>query len=68
MPSPNLKVEDLVLLKKFTLLTNQWSRARVHKVIFDKDNRVRCIEVRKPDGSILLRDVNSICKLERDLE
>ena len=28
---------------------------------------VRCLEIRKPDGVVLLRDVGSVCKLEVDL-
>ena len=48
-------------------MKNQWFRGRVVKVLPNKDGKVRCLEVRKPDGSVLLRDVGNICKLEVDL-
>ena len=34
----------------------------------NKDGRVRCLEVRKPDGSVVLRDVGNVCRLEIDFE
>ena len=49
------------------MVKNQWSRGRVHKIIPNKDGKVRCLEIRKPDGSVLLCDVRNICKLEVDL-
>ena len=49
------------------MVKNQWSRWRVHKIIPNKDGKVRCLEIRKSDGSVLLRDVRNICKLEVDL-
>ena len=67
-PQVNFKVGDLVLLRDYNMVKNQWSRGRVNKVILDKDGRIRCLEVRKPDGTVLLRDVRNICRLEVDLK
>ena len=30
-------------------------------------HEIRCLEIRRPDGVVLLRDVCSVCKLEVDL-
>ena len=67
VPQVNFKVGDLVLLKEFSVVKNQWIRGRVHQVLPNKDGKVRCLEIKKPDGVILLRDIGSICKLEVDL-
>ena len=66
-PRENFKVGDLVLLKEFNIVKNQWSRGRVNKVLPNQDGKVRCLEIRRPDGVLLFRDVGSICKLEVDL-
>ena len=66
-PQVNFKVGDLILLTEFSVVKNQWFRGRVHKVLPNKDGKVRCLEIKKPDGVILFRDVGSICKLEVDL-
>ena len=66
-PQQNFKIGDLTLLKDYSMVKNQWSRGRVHKTIPNKDGMVRCLEIRKPDGSVILRDVRNICKLEVDL-
>ena len=67
-PQPNFKEGDLILLKDFTMVKNQWSRGRIHKVIPNKDGKVRCLEIKRPDGTILSRDIQNVCKLEVDLE
>ena len=46
---------------------NQRSRGKICQTIPNKDGKVRCLEIRKPDGSVLLRDIRNICKLEVDL-
>jgi hypothetical protein len=66
-PHKNFKVGDLVLLKEYSIVKNQWFRGRVDKVLPNQDGKVRCLEIRKPDGVVLLRDVGSVCKLEVDL-
>ena len=66
-PQQNFKEGDLILLKDFNMVKNQWSRGRVYKVIPNKDGNVRCLEIKKPDGNILLRDVCNVFKLEADL-
>ena len=60
----NFKVGDLVLLKTTNLGKNQWDRARISDIFPGRDGKVRCIELRKPDGSLWLRSHRSICKLE----
>ena len=50
------------------MVKNQWSLERVDKIILNKDVKVRCLEIKKKtDGSVLLRDVRNVCKLEVDL-
>ena len=49
------------------MVKNQWSRGRVNKLLPDQEGKVRCLEVRKPDGVLFLWDVSNICKLEVDL-
>ena len=56
-----------MLLREYNMVKNQWSRGRVNKVLPNQDGKVRCLEVRKPDGVLLLRDISNICKLEVDL-
>ena len=69
-PQPNFKIGDLILLKDYTLVKNQWSHARVglHNIFPNKDGKVRCLDIRKPDGTILSRDICNVCKLESDFE
>ena len=67
-PQPNFKVGDLILLKDINLVKNQWSHGWVHKVIPNKDSKVRCLEIRKPDGTILSREIRNVCKLESNVE
>ena len=66
-PRDNFKVGDLVLLREYNIVKNQWSQGRVSKVLPNRDGKVRCLEIRRPDGVLLLRDVGNICKLEVDL-
>ena len=66
-PQKNFEVGDLVLLCEYSVVKNQWFRRRVVKSIPHKDGKVRCLEVKRPDGSIVLRDLSNICKLEIDL-
>ena len=49
------------------MIKNQWSRVYIQGLPW-KDGNVRCIKILKPDGIILSRDVQSICKLEVDIE
>ena len=63
----NFKVGDLVLLKDYNMVKNQWSRGRTEKVLPNQDGKVRFLELRRPDGVLLLHDVSSVCKVEVDL-
>ena len=56
-PQPNFKEGNLILLKDFTMVKNQWSHGRVYKVIPNKDGNVCCLEIKKPDRTILSRDI-----------
>ena len=49
------------------MVKDQWFRGRIVKLLPNKDGKVRCLEVRKPDGSVVLRDLSNVCKLEVDL-
>ena len=40
----------------------------IYRVLPNKDGNVHCVEILKPDGTILLRDIRSICQLEVDIE
>ena len=45
--SPQINFKgDLILLKDFTMVKNQWSRGHVHRVIPNKDGKVRCLEIK----------------------
>ena len=66
-PQTNFKVGDLILLKEYSIVKNQWFRGRVDKVLPNQDGKVRCLEIGRPDGVVVLRDVGSVCKLEVDL-
>ena len=48
----NFKAGDLVLLKNTKLGKNQWDRARISNIFPGREEKVRCIELRKPDGSL----------------
>ena len=67
-PRPNFKEEELILLKESSMVKNQWFRGRIYRILPNKDGKVRCVEILKPDGTILSRDVQSICRLEADVE
>ena len=67
-PRPNFKEGDLILLKESSIVKNQWSRGRIYRILPNKDGKVRCVEIIKPDGTILSRDVQNICRLEVDVE
>ena len=49
------------------MVKNKRSHGRAYKVIPNKDGKVRCLEIKKPDGTILSQDVRNVCKLEVDL-
>ena len=53
-PGKDFKVGDLVLLKVTDMIKNQWSRARITKILPNKDGFVRCVEVTKSDKSTYL--------------
>ena len=57
----------MVLLREYSVVKNQWFRGRIAKILPNKDGKVRCLEVRKPDGSVVFRDLSNVCKLEVDL-
>ena len=61
---PNFVVGDLVLLRESNMVHNQWCRACITRVIPHSDEKVYCLEVRSPDGSLWLRDIGNIYKLE----
>ena len=65
---PNFKEGDLILIKDFSMVKNQWSRGRICKIILNKDGKVRCLEIKKPDETILSQDIHNVCKLEMDLK
>ena len=67
-PKQNFKEGELILLKDSNFDKNQWSRSRIHRVLPNKDGNVRCVEILRPDGTILSRDIQSICKLELNVE
>ena len=50
----NFKVGDLVLLKTTNFGKNQRDPARISDIFPGRDGKVRCIELRKPDGSLWL--------------
>ena len=56
-----------MLLREYSVVKNQWFRGRIVNVLPNKDGKVRCLEVKKPDGSVVLRDVGSVCRLEIDM-
>ena len=56
-----------MLLREYSVVKNQWFKGRIVKELPNNDGKVRCLEVRKPDGSVVLRDVSNVCKLEIDL-
>ena len=64
----NFKEGELLLLKDSNLVKNQWSRGRINSVFPNEDDNVRCVEILRPDGNIILRDIQSICRLEFDVE
>ena len=66
-PQVNFKVGDLILLRDYNMVKKQWSRGRISKIIPNKDGKVRCLEVTRPDGAVLFRDVRNVRKLEVDL-
>ena len=67
-PRLNFKEGDLILLKDSSIVKNQWSCGRISKIIPNKDGKVHCLEIIRPDGTILSRDIQNVCKLEVDLE
>ena len=63
----NVKEGELILLKSPGMVKNQWSRGRINKVFPNTDGKIRCVEVRMPDGSLFLRDISNIYKLECEI-
>ena len=49
------------------MVKKQWSTGRISKIVLNKGRKVRCLEVTKPDGTVVFRDVRNVCKLEVDL-
>ena len=51
--TPNIKVDDIVLLKDNDVHRNQWPLGRISRVFLSKDDLVRKVEVRTViDGTI----------------
>ena len=60
----NFEGGELVLLQAHNLLKNQWPLVQINKIMKNRDRRVHCFEVRRPDGTIFTCDLSNICKLE----
>ena len=54
----------MILLKTSGMVKNQCSQGRINKVFPNADGKIRCVEVRMPDGSFFLRDISNVYKLE----
>ena len=67
-PQPNFKEGDLILLKYSSVVKNQWSHGCISKILPNKEGKVGCLEIIKPDGTILSQYIQNACKLEVDLE
>ena len=63
LPSRNLKIGDIILIKDETVKRGQWPLARVMEVMTAKDGYVRSARV-KTSSTILTRPVNKLCLLE----
>ena len=61
----NLKKDDFVILVDETLDRNLWKFGRVTKTL-GTSNHIRRVEVKRPDGKIVIRDRQKIVKLELD--
>ncbi|XP_045474692.1 uncharacterized protein LOC123680702 [Harmonia axyridis] len=61
-PNPNLKVNDLVLLKENNSPPLNWRRARILKVYPGPDNRVRVVDLKTRDG-VFTRPISKVCPL-----
>ena len=57
-------VGDLVLLREANLVHNQWSHTHITRILPHSDGKVRCVELKKPGGSLWIRDIRNLCKLE----
>ena len=61
-PSPNLKVDTLVLLKEDNTSALKWPLARIMEVIPGPDGKVRVVKVKTSDG-VYTRSIAKICPL-----
>ena len=62
-PQRNFEIGDLVLLREYSVVKNQWFRGRIVNVLPNKDGKVRCLKVKNTDGSVVLRDVGSTWRI-----
>ena len=63
---PNLKVDQVVLLRETTKHRNEWRLARITALVPGPDGLVRQVHVRVPSGLILIRHVKDLALLECD--
>ena len=59
----NLKGGDLILLKNDDATRSHWPLGRIVKTFLGDDGRVRTVEVKTPNGT-LMRPAATICLLE----
>ena len=58
----NLKIDDLVLLHEDNIPSSKWLMGRVEKTIPGRDNRIRVVVIRTPNGTFK-RAITKVCKL-----
>ncbi|XP_066157666.1 uncharacterized protein [Euwallacea fornicatus] len=61
-PSPNLKVNDLVLVKEDNSIPLHWPLARVEQVMPGPDGRVRVVKIKTQNGTFT-RTLSKLCQL-----
>lgn len=67
IPNPRqLQINDLVLLCDERFPPMMWSIARIVEIFPGKDNIIRVVKVKKPDGSISQRSISKIRPLPTD--
>ena len=64
VPKKNFAIGNLVLLRESNLVDNQCSKARITKVFPNRDGKVRCVELVRPDKAVYLKDIRNLCRLE----
>lgn len=61
-PSPNLKINDIVLLKEDNTVPLQWPLARIVEVMLGSDGRTRVVKVKTQNG-VFTRSISKLCLL-----